>query len=204
MTRIVSITNKKGLLVFMLMVFTFMNSIGQVKPIPARVVRTIQTAPKLSAEKLLIDSLSSSLEGLKIKCDVTDSLLDAERSTSSDLREQVIKLDDYRKKLEGNIGSYKGENLKLNQSNRILIAFNSLVAILLVISLVFFLKKIGNRKTTQAKNTSGNIEDSIIGKEPNLSLEDKLQQLERLGKLREKGLLSENEFLAEKQKVLGK
>jgi hypothetical protein len=36
------------------------------------------------------------------------------------------------------------------------------------------------------------------------SFDDKLQQLERLGKLREKALLSEEEFLAEKQRILGR
>jgi len=130
-------------------------------------------------------------------------LLDAERQSSAELREKMIQLDDYRKKLEGNVDSFKGENLKLNQSNRILIVFNSLVAVLLIISLVFFLRKIGrkrNEPVAVATPSGGKPNDQVKF----TNFEDKLAQLERLGKLREKELLSEEEFVVEKLKILGK
>lgn len=150
-----------------------------------------------------IDSLQEVVSLQIVKLDSLDSIIEAERQSSADLRDQLIKLDDYRKKLEGNVDSFKGENLKLNQSNRILIAFNSLVAVLLIVSLVFFLRKIGkSRKIPPVVNTpSGGKQTEQV---KFATFEDKLAQLERLGKLREKELLSEDEFIVEKQKILGK
>jgi hypothetical protein len=180
-------------------------AVGQSKPATLHSKKVEKSSSQiLSFDKIKIDSLEAELQALKFQYNITDSLYEAERFTTADLRDQMIKLDDYRKKLEGNIGSYKGENLKLNQSNRILIVFNSLVAVLLVISLVFFLKKMGSGKRSAASNSIPDGSVASSSKASNLSLEEKLQQLERLGKLREKGLLSENEFLAEKQNILGK
>ncbi|MBL0340982.1 MAG: SHOCT domain-containing protein [Bacteroidetes bacterium] len=179
-------------------------AIGQVKSSVKKTAPARTSLLKINIDKIKIDSLEAELEDLKVKLDISDSLFDAETFVTADLRDQIIKLDDYRKKLENTIDSYKGENLKLNQSNRILIVFNSLVAILLVISLVFFLKKIGSGKLPKANGANEFSNNPTGNKISALSLEDKLQQLERLGKLREKGLLSESEFLAEKQNILGK
>lgn len=161
-----------------------------------------QPVSKKQAEKMYIDSLQTVIIMQTAERDSLDNLLEQERAVTADLREQVIKIDDYRKKLEGNVDSFKGENLKLNQSNRILIVFNSLVAVLLIISLVFFLRKIGRKKNETVLPTA-----PVVKKQNDqvkfLNFEDKLAQLERLGKLREKELLSEDEFVVEKQKILG-
>lgn len=177
---------------------------SQTNPPKAKINVVPKSAPKVNYDKLKIDSLEMEIGILQSKLLFADSLYQAEKFTTADLRDQVIKLDDYRLKLEGNVNSFKGENMKLNQSNRILIVFNSLVAVLLIISLVFFLKKLGSKKPSE-----GNVKsDSTDPLKPTggsfVTLEEKLQQLERLGKLREKGLLSESEFLAEKQQILGK
>ena len=89
---------------------------------------------------MYIDSLQVVVDTQHTRLDSLANLLENERETTADLREQVIKIDDYRKKLEGNVDSFKGENLKLNQSNRILIVFNSLVAVILPLwfSTIFF------------------------------------------------------------------
>src|SRR4030095_12146048 len=110
--------------------------------------------------------------------DSIDSLLDNEKQVSADHREEIIKLDDYRKKLESNVNSFKGENLKLNQSNRILIVFNSLVAVLLIISLIFFLRKIRRPRSSPPALNNNNRNKS--GEQVRFtSFEDKLLQLER-------------------------
>lgn len=165
------------------------------------------TANRLSADKMAIDSLKMVVENLEISFRNADSLYKAEKFVTADLRDQLLKLDDYRKKLESNNQDFKGENLKLNQSNRILIIFNSLVAVLLVITLVFFLKRLSRKKADTIAESDSNTETTANEPASNTrfaSFEDRLMQLERLGKLREKGLLSEAEFVAEKQKVLGK
>jgi len=187
-----------------MLVLCSFTGIGQVtnSPKPAR-----SNSPRMSADKMAIDSLKTVIEELNQSSRKSDSLYKAEKFITADLRDQILKIDDYRKKLEDNNKSFKGENLKLNQSNRILIIFNSLVAILLVITLVFFLKRLTRKKSSQQTsidlpqvNSSNDVNQSTRF----ASFEDRLMQLERLGKLREKGLLSEAEFIAEKQKVLGK
>jgi len=160
-------------------------------------------ATKPPTDKQLIDSLQLILAR---QLEITDSITalhSAEKLATADLRNQLIQLDDYRKKLEDNISSFRGENLKLNQSNRILIVFNSLVAILLITSLIFFLRKIGRKKNPSTEVVP---QGSLKKVEPVkfTNFEDKLQQLERLGKLKEKSLLSEEEFIVEKQRILGK
>ncbi len=160
-------------------------------------------APAKQSDKSIIDSLQALIENQYVRIDLLDSLLETEKQTTDDLRNQVIRIDEYRKKLESNINSFKGENLKLNQSNRILIVFNALVALLLIFSLVFFVRRIGRKQTGNLAN-GNNIPDKGSEKLKFTSVDDKLHQLERLGKLREKALLSEEEFLAEKQRILGK
>ena len=125
-----------GLILMMLM--SVVN--GQSTKQPAK--QPEKTTPVKQSDKSIIDSLHTVIESQYIRIDTLDSLLETEKQTTEELREQVITIDDYRKKLEANINSFKGENLKLNQSNRILIVFNSLVAILLIISLVWGLNEL--------------------------------------------------------------
>lgn len=195
------------LLVSAFLIFETGHVTGQSKP--AYKKSSVQSrALKINMEQqLIIDSLTLVIDDLNGSLVKSDSLFQNEKLVSADLRDQLLKLDDYRQRLEQNNDSFKGENLKLNQSNRILIIFNSLVAVLLVVTLVFFLKRINRKKAADTDVNPGNEQPSK--KEPPVAtrfagFEDRLMQLERLGKLREKGLLSEEEFIAEKHKILGK
>ena len=162
-----------------------------------------KSAAQRYSERMEIDSLQQVISMQTAQVDSLHDVIVSEREITAGLREEIIRQDDFRKKLEGNVDSFKGENLKLNQSNRILIVFNSLVAVLLITSLVFFLRKIGRRKSaTETVRVPANGKQNDQVKFTNF--EDKLAQLERLGKLREKELLSEDEFVVEKQKILGK
>lgn len=177
------------------------NSFAQVKPV-AKSSRTVSSKSENSQKT--IDSLELMVLRMQMEINQLDSFYKIEKLTSADLRDQVIRIDDYRKKLEANINSFKGENLKLNQSNRILIVFNSLVAVLLLVTLFYFLKRIGKKKNSSISDKPNETGQPSSGAINFGTFEDKLQHLERLGALKEKGLLSEAEFLLEKQRVLGK
>src|SRR6188768_1186391 len=142
------ITTQARILLFtglLLILFSF--GTNAQKPKPAEKKEDPKPAvTKPQTDKQIIDSLQLTLTRQQYSIDSLNKLYDFEKLSTADLRQQMIQLDDYRKKLEGNINSFKGENLKLNQSNRILIVFNSLVAVLLITSLIFFLRKIGRRK----------------------------------------------------------
>jgi hypothetical protein len=158
----------------------------------------------LEKSRAQTDSLQLVNDELRYAYFRKDSLYKAEKFVTADLRDQILKLQEIKTKVEKNNESFVDENLKLNQSNRILIVFNALVAVLLIISLVFFLKKINRKKTEMNDTDDVSINSEPLANTKFASLEDRLIQLERLGKLREKGFLSEAEFITEKQKVLGK
>lgn len=157
----------------------------------------------------IIDSLEAINVDLTAKLRTSDSLLDVEKLTTAELRDQVLVLEEYKKKLEATKTDVEDENLKLNQSNRILIIFNSVVAVLLVITLVFVIRRAG-RKTLSVHTAIKPEENRSSPGNPSTasnkfaSFEDKLAQLEKLGSLKEKGILSDEEFQSEKQRILGK
>ena len=150
----------------------------------------------------IIDSLDLVIAGHKRQAARLDSLLRIEKEHSAGLQASLDSLNTERKKLEAKVDGYQGENLKLSQSNRILIVFNSFVALLLIVTLVFYLRKMNRKPAVQSAAPSR----PAVSAPPSVhaSFEDKLQQLERLGKLREKGFLSDEEFSLEKNRVLGK
>jgi hypothetical protein len=154
-----------------------------------------------------IDSLQNAAADLTQKAHRADSLYKAEKFVSAELRDQVLKMEQQQKSLEASKTDVEDENLKLNQSNRILIIFNSVVAVLLVITLVFVLKRAGRKMAPPVGNTASKPAfSSNSNPDPNklASFEDKLAQLEKLGGLKEKGILSDDEFQQEKQRILGK
>jgi hypothetical protein len=150
----------------------------------------------------IIDSLDQVIACQNQKLQQSDTLLAVEKRANAALKQQVSSMDSQRKELETDVTEYQGENLKLSQSNRILIIFNSFVAVLLIITLVFYLRKMNRRPVSEPMITGKTVTNHATA--VHASFEDKLQQLERLGKLREKGFLSDEEFLAEKNQILGK
>ena len=152
----------------------------------------------------IIDSLDGLIAEQKIKIGKLESSLEQEKASADEMREKLAALDEEKKKLESNVDAYQGENLKLSQSNRILIVFNSFVAVLLIVTLVFYLRKMNRKPVSVVGNSTASKPVAVSNHSVHASFEDKLQQLERLGKLREKGFLSDDEFLSEKNRVLGK
>jgi hypothetical protein len=157
----------------------------------------------------IIDSLTMVNLELQINVNQMDSLYQAERFTVAELRDQLMQLETSRKNLEATKTDVEDENLKLNQSNRILIIFNSVVAVLLVITLVFVIKRAGrkNPQTPVVSTLPDKSDNPSTASGPSsklASFEDKLAQLEKLGGLKEKGILTDEEFQSEKQRILGK
>ena len=163
---------------------------------------------KKSKDDEMIDSLTSLVEEyglifenqklLRIK---NDSII---RTLDSQLNIHKSEINN----LEIKNSNYKGQNLKLDQSNRILIIFNSVVGVLLLATLIWFLRNIGKKKSVAGKNKNtisnfGEMKSGIINDDGYENLGQKLEQLERLSKLKDKGVLSEEEFNRQKQQILG-
>jgi hypothetical protein len=178
---------------------------AQTRPSASPDKRAARPAGKQAEWQFLADSLQaanraldSSLLLLQAEAVRDDSALARARTEAAGRAQEIRELE---KRIEG----YRGENLKLDQSNRILIIFNSVVGLLLLVTLVWFLRNIGKKKGRKPAGdpVRANGSTGETGPAGFLLLEQKLVQLERLSKLKDQGALTEDEFQRHKQQVLG-
>lgn len=142
------------------------------------------------SQQTQINSLNKKIESRDATIAGLDSIVAIQKAEISELNRELE--------------NYRGHNLKLDQSNRILIIFNSIVGFLLLVTLVWFVRNLGRKKSKNNPTTSllpGN--NAVSSSSGIRNIESKLEQLERLSKLREKGILTEEEFNFQKQQVLG-
>ncbi len=164
----------------------------------------------INEQKAQLDSMENVLIAKDSAIKATSVMLDKEKLMVAGLRDEIMRLDAEKNDLSEQLDGFHSDNLHLNQSNRILIVFNFLVGVLLMITLVFFLRRLSRRRSA---DENADEEDTSIpetaapeNRKPasvHLSFEDKLMQLERLGSLREKGMLTDEEFNSQKRNLLG-
>lgn len=162
---------------------------------------------KADKDDLVIDSLNDVVETMNASLDLRNQQLRSRDSLISALDRQLSDANKKISQLESNVASVKGQNLKLDQSNRILIIFNSVVGILLLATLIWFIRNLGRKKPVRPNASSGvSLSDVQVNRNGISAVQQvgqKLEHLERLSKLREKGLLSDEEFNQQKKKLLG-
>lgn len=204
-------TNKNTLLFFLSIIFLLVVKSAmlsaQVKKEAVKPVVPVTYKTKSEKE---IDSLHTVIETSRAANEKLSAINNEKESIIGDKEDQISKLKSVNDDLTRRLSSYKGENLKLDQSNRILIIFNTIVGILLLSTLVWFLRNISRRKASEKIKTvsrddvaAAEISSSGFTKTGNQYFESKLEQLEKLGKLKEKGILNDEEFNKQKQQVLG-
>jgi len=128
------------------------------------------------------------------------------------LKEQLAKQEESAGKMEKFVAIYKSENLQLDKTNKILIIFNCLGALLLLLSLVYIMsgrnKSKSNKAVINTEASTPNPTTTILAAQTteangsDFSVEDRLIQIERLARLREGGLLTTHEFEKEKERIL--
>ena len=191
-----------------------LNLCAQNFPVDPKQKKTMVVVPKKTIsswkaqQEAVIDSLTKSLNEYQAAYANAAEWNDKKDSTISELDQKIIQLQTQIKNLDVKNKSVHSQNLKLDQSNRILILFNAIVGVLLLITLVWFLRNIGKKKTPaqQKLNFFGQpaeAELKNVSKNNLNNLEHILEQLERLNKLKEKGVLTDKEFLKQKHQVLG-
>ena len=157
----------------------------------------------------IIDSLDKTVVEFRDEWEKSQEIIRQRDSSISEMDLQIQKMQASINKLHSSNSEVTSQNLKLDQSNRILIIFNSVVGVLLLSTLVWFLRNIGRKKTPRPKPatpfeaTSTTVINPVPTSQNNhFHFENKLQQLERLGKLKEKGVLNDEEFNFQKQQIL--
>jgi hypothetical protein len=145
-----------------------------------------------SRTRILIDSLSFELESsLKAKesLNIQNEKLKNKLSAVELERNHLL---EEKSKLSSDLEEALGDNLQSSHTNSILFIFNIIVGILLLVAIIWmFLRKKSdvNRFTTN---------ESITEKSDN-----RFARIEKLGNLRDKGLLTEEEFIFQKRQILG-
>ncbi|MFM8917845.1 MAG: hypothetical protein ACKOGP_08905 [Bacteroidota bacterium] len=150
----------------------------------------------------------SLVNALNAELDQADSLLNAQSIELQVLKQSADKKEESLRKMERFVEVYKSENQQMNQTNKILIIFNCLGAVLLLLALVYIMS--GRNKARRPETSVPPVpptpyptvtETPVAGRTA-VGVEDRLIQIERLARLREGGLLSTNEFEKEKERIL--
>ena len=200
----------KTSVVFVFIICTFFfnnNALCQAKQAASKSAKPPTAAAKAEAE---IDSLNTVISSMNVSYQEAIRLNREKSATIDELGEKIIKSHNTNIELEKKLADFKGDNLKLDQSNRILIIFNALVGLLLLVTLVWFLRNIG-RKKAPGKNkitAPGDSAAAEVTVQPVLSRDQqyfdyRLEQLEKLGQLKQNGVLNDEEFNRQKQQILG-
>jgi hypothetical protein len=142
--------------------------------------------------RLLIDSLSGELENsirTKESLNVQITKLDEKLSSVELERDRLL---DEKSKLSSDLEEALGDNLQSSHTNSILFIFNIIIGILLLVAIIWiFLRK--KSDVSSIKINERNPEDS----------DSRFARIEKLGNLRDKGLLTEEEFVFQKRQILG-
>ncbi len=140
----------------------------------------------------LIDSLTNQVDALiyeKQKAgDKIGKLEDKIRTQEIELK----RLTDENIKLKSDLEESMGDNLQSSHTSSILFIFNIIVAVILLVALIWmFMRK--KETTSSSNNNYGAGENS----------DAKLEMIEKLGNLRDKGLLTDEEFNLQKRQLFG-
>ncbi|MEP7171122.1 MAG: SHOCT domain-containing protein [Bacteroidota bacterium] len=187
--------------------YSYNNSFAQAN-YPGIKPKTSSALTKAEAE---IDSLNIVITHAKENYDRVAKINKGKDSLIDELDARTLKTQALNNVLVKKLSDYKGDNLKLDQSNRILIIFNAIVGVLLLTTLIWFLRNIGRKKSPEknklvSKDENSpplNIKSQASAKNDHQYFDIKLNQLEKLGVLKAKGILNDEEFNRQKQQILG-
>ena len=165
-------------------------------------------AERYQSRLRVIENLAAQVETLTVeKNALTDSLTSIRRQ-NADLEEVNARLTKDVKQLEKNLEGALNEKLQSSHTNSVLFIFIFLVGIILILALIwFFMRKpkpvVQYQDTRRDLDEDDEDDDEDERKSNGNGLDHQLQRIEKLGSLREKGLLTEDEFNLQKKQILG-
>lgn len=165
---------------------------GPVIPVMGQTTTADAGRAMLYSRARLIDSLTNQVDVLineKQKAgDKINKLEDQLRTQEIELK----RLTDENIKLKSDLEESMGDNLQSSHTSSILFIFNIIVAIILLVALIWiFMRK--KEATSNNSNAYGSTESNDV----------KLEMIEKLGNLRDKGLLTDEEFNLQKRQLFG-
>jgi len=171
-------------------------------------VRTIYKGDK--SQELIIDSLSGVISLLEVQ---KDSVLISSRSTDTyvqSLQNELRSVATEKAQIQKDLDSAKTDKFILARRNWILLFFNLGVAILLTIALIYTIASLRRKKRASAQEQEQVFHkprpitgfNQAVHKVAFDAFDSRLEKIEMLGRLKEKGLITEDEFLMQKQQLL--
>ncbi|MBK9637948.1 MAG: SHOCT domain-containing protein [Bacteroidetes bacterium] len=183
--------------------FSGMVSAQSTNPSSSKRIGTVTKKPIVQVvdrRAMLIDSLSSFVDYILVQ---QDSLRQIMQSQKARMDSSISALEDVsaeNAKLKESLKDAQGDTLQSNHTNSILFIFNVGVGIFLLIALLWMFMK---------KKSDGEREDDEVSSKSNgkvskdESFDHKLDRIQKLGSLRDKGLLTDEEFNLQKSQILG-
>lgn len=144
----------------------------------------------------LIDSISRQVIASSIQQDSLRQVIRSQRASFDSLSEAHRQVSDELKNLKSELNEANGDRLQSSHTKSVLFIFNVVVGVFLLIALMWMF----SRKKQESRSSSASAADDWREEEP---LDHKLERIEKLGSLRDKGLLTEDEFNLQKKQILG-
>lgn len=149
---------------------------------------------------MLIDSLSSFVDYILVQQDSLKQIMQSQRERMDSSISALQEVSAENATLKESLKDAQGDTLQSNHTNSILFIFNVGVGIFLLIALLWMFMK---------KKSDGEREDDEVSNKSNVkiskdeSFDHKLDRIQKLGSLRDKGLLTDEEFNLQKSQILG-
>jgi hypothetical protein len=192
--------------------FTLISN-AQTENVQPKFKQVFVNIPKIKVSKkpqknntLVIDSLvnvihvyDSIYQNQLFQSRLKDSIIDQ-------LNQKILNQQPSVKDLQLRVSEYHALNVQTEKNNFILLVFNSIVCLVLFFMFTRYLLKFRRKKkSVPEKPATGSLKEIT---QPYYAAEQSkighhLEQLEKLGKLRNAGILSEEEFIFQKQLILG-
>lgn len=158
------------------------------------------STPSFDRRVLVIDSLSERILEMESR---EDSLFQTVRilnnqltESKSELTAAAVKYEELKLQLE----DAQGDKLQSSHTNSILFIFNVGVGIFLLIALLWMFMK---RKNEGELNENNAFSVPKRQRQEDENFDHKLDRIQKLGTLRDKGLLTDDEFNLQKKQILG-
>ena len=155
----------------------------------------VQEKPVSFVSKSLInDSLQRLVISAELAKDSLVNITSEQEARLQTMEMQVRKLSEENKNVSNELENANGDKLQSSHTNSILYIFLVIVAILLLITLVWMTGKKKFRDTDKIASNGYAINGSHEVYAPVPALDHRLDRIEKLGNLRDKGLLTDEEF----------
>jgi len=199
-------TVNKSLIVFLLIFFSGLAvAQSQTPVVKSKIEGYVIKKPLVQAldrRGMLIDSLSAFVDFILIQQDSLKQSMRLQKERMDSSVEAMQELSAENLKLKGALKEAQGDTLQSDHTNSILFIFNVVVGIFLLIALVWMIMRKRNDEETNDGETKARPKQKANSVSDE-SFDYKLDRIQKLGSLRDKGLLTEDEFNLQKKQILG-